>query len=166
MTRLLGALPYHRKVAQASFGRKLSANFMNVLFLSRIQFALTIGLHDGVFKNGAKLQTTCRLVSRSRPKTPAPTLTTNTGTPLEDNQNSITTGARGPVLLQDYWLLEKLATFNPLGNYPIGVEKNTRSSNRIVGYSESDTSGANARKWSAGKAAESRGHAQLTRSYF
>lgn len=31
----------------------------------------------------------------------------------------------------------------PLGNYPIGVERNTRSANRIVGYSESGTSGAN-----------------------
>jgi catalase len=40
------------------------------------------------------------------------TLTTNSGSPVEDNQNSITAGPRGPVLLQDYWLLEKLATFN------------------------------------------------------
>src|SRR5215469_9609415 len=44
--------------------------------------------------------------------TPAPTLTTNSGTPVEDNQNSMTAGPHGPVLLQDYWLLEKLATFN------------------------------------------------------
>src|SRR5919109_302342 len=44
--------------------------------------------------------------------TPAPTLTTNAGAPVEDNQNSLTAGPRGPVLLQDYWLLEKLATFN------------------------------------------------------
>jgi hypothetical protein len=34
----------------------------------------------------------------------------------------------------------------PLGNYPIGVEKNTRSANRIVGYSESVTNGANVPK--------------------
>ena len=45
-------------------------------------------------------------------QTPAPTLTTNAGSPVEDNQNTITAGPRGPVLLQDYWLLEKLATFN------------------------------------------------------
>jgi hypothetical protein len=44
--------------------------------------------------------------------TPPETSTTNSGAPVEDNQNSITAGARGPVLLQDYWLLEKLATFN------------------------------------------------------
>ncbi|MEY2603796.1 MAG: catalase, partial [Verrucomicrobiota bacterium] len=43
---------------------------------------------------------------------PPETLTTASGAPVEDNQNSITAGPRGPVLLQDYWLLEKLATFN------------------------------------------------------
>jgi catalase len=42
----------------------------------------------------------------------APGLTTSSGAPVEDNQNSITAGPRGPLLLQDYWLLEKLATFN------------------------------------------------------
>jgi hypothetical protein len=34
----------------------------------------------------------------------------------------------------------------PLGNYPIGVERNTRSANRFVRYSEPDSNGANARK--------------------
>ena len=28
---------------------------------------------------------------------------------MEDNQNSITAGRRGPVLLQDYWLLESVS---------------------------------------------------------
>src|ERR1700747_1881557 len=48
----------------------------------------------------------------SQEPTPPQSLTTNAGSPVEDNQNSITAGPRGPVLLQDYWLLEKLATFN------------------------------------------------------
>ncbi|MCX2716526.1 catalase [Helicobacter sp. MIT 21-1697] len=39
-------------------------------------------------------------------------LTTATGKPLGDNQNSITAGQRGPSLLQDTWLLEKLAHFD------------------------------------------------------
>jgi catalase len=43
---------------------------------------------------------------------PVPLLTTASGSPLADNQNSLTAGSRGPVLLQDYWLLEKLAHFN------------------------------------------------------
>lgn len=33
------------------------------------------------------------------------------GHPIADNQNTITAGSRGPALLQDWWLLEKLAHF-------------------------------------------------------
>ena len=40
------------------------------------------------------------------------TLTTASGYPVSDNQNSITAGARGPVLMQDFHLMEKLAHFN------------------------------------------------------
>lgn len=40
------------------------------------------------------------------------TLTTAAGQPVADNQNSLTAGPRGPVLLQDHHLLEKMATFN------------------------------------------------------
>ncbi|WLD92789.1 catalase KatA [Alkalihalobacillus sp. AL-G] len=39
-------------------------------------------------------------------------LTTSWGAPVGDNQNSMTAGARGPVLIQDVHLLEKLAHFN------------------------------------------------------
>ena len=39
-------------------------------------------------------------------------MTTTAGNPIADNQNSITAGARGPVLLQDYQLIEKLAHQN------------------------------------------------------
>jgi catalase len=42
----------------------------------------------------------------------SPTLTTTAGAPIPDNQNSITAGPRGPVLMQDYQLLEKLAHQN------------------------------------------------------
>ncbi len=41
-----------------------------------------------------------------------PILTTTAGAPVADNQNSITAGPRGPVLLQDYQLIEKLAHQN------------------------------------------------------
>ncbi|WP_339733489.1 catalase [uncultured Gimesia sp.] len=41
-----------------------------------------------------------------------PTLTTTGGAPIADNQNSLTAGPRGPVLMQDYQLLEKLAHQN------------------------------------------------------
>src|SRR6476646_6020262 len=41
-----------------------------------------------------------------------PILTTGSGMPVADNQNSITAGPRGPVLMQDFHLLEKLAHQN------------------------------------------------------
>ena len=41
-----------------------------------------------------------------------PRLTTSAGAPIADNQNSLTAGPRGPVLIQDYQLLEKLAHQN------------------------------------------------------
>ena len=39
-------------------------------------------------------------------------LTTSAGAPISDNQNSMTAGPRGPVLIQDYQLIEKLAHQN------------------------------------------------------
>ncbi|MCA0452690.1 MAG: catalase [Chloroflexi bacterium] len=39
-------------------------------------------------------------------------LTTASGYPVSDNQNSVTAGPRGPVLIQDFHLVEKLAHFN------------------------------------------------------
>jgi catalase len=39
-------------------------------------------------------------------------LTTSAGAPVADNQNSITAGPRGPLLVQDYQLIEKLAHQN------------------------------------------------------
>ncbi len=39
-------------------------------------------------------------------------LTTATGMPVADNENSKTAGPRGPLLSEDFWLNEKLAQFN------------------------------------------------------
>lgn len=39
-------------------------------------------------------------------------LTSAAGAPVADNQNTLTAGPRGPVALQDVWLLEKLAHFD------------------------------------------------------
>jgi catalase len=43
---------------------------------------------------------------------PAVLLTTNQGVPVSDNQNSLKAGARGPVLLQDFILREKIMHFD------------------------------------------------------
>ncbi len=40
------------------------------------------------------------------------TMTTAAGCPMADNQNSLTAGPRGSVLMQDMHLMEKLAHFN------------------------------------------------------
>src|SRR3984893_11786866 len=40
------------------------------------------------------------------------TLTTNAGAPVADNQDSLTTGENGPVLLQDLHLIDKLQSFD------------------------------------------------------
>jgi catalase len=39
------------------------------------------------------------------------TITTSNGAPIEDNQNSMTAGPRGPILAQDFVLLDKMAHF-------------------------------------------------------
>jgi len=56
------------------------------------------------------------VVARPRQKgfqmTDRPTLTTAAGIPVGDNQNSLTAGPRGPVLMQDWQLFEKHAHFN------------------------------------------------------
>jgi catalase len=41
-----------------------------------------------------------------------PTQTTSAGIPVGDNQNAITAGPRGPLLVQDWQLFEKMAQFN------------------------------------------------------
>ncbi|MHB8247739.1 MAG: catalase [Acidithiobacillus sp.] len=41
-----------------------------------------------------------------------PIMTTDAGNPVADNQNSLTAGPRGPVLMGDYQLFERMAHFN------------------------------------------------------
>lgn len=40
------------------------------------------------------------------------TLTSKNGAPVPDNDNSMTAGARGPMMLQDLWFMEKMAHFD------------------------------------------------------
>jgi catalase len=50
--------------------------------------------------------------TNAKPKTAPPVMTTTAGAPIADNQNSLTAGARGPLLMQDWQLIEKLAHQN------------------------------------------------------
>jgi catalase len=40
------------------------------------------------------------------------TLTTSNGAPIDNNQNSMTAGPNGPILLQDFTLIDKLSSFD------------------------------------------------------
>lgn len=73
------------------------------------------------------------------------TLTTSGGAPVSDNQNSLTAGARGPVLLQDYQLIEKLAHQNreriperPVHAKGWGAYGTLTITNAIAQYSKAD----------------------------
>lgn len=50
--------------------------------------------------------------SRNQEKGSNPEMKTAAGAPVTDNQDTMTSGKRGPVSLQDTWLLEKHAHFN------------------------------------------------------
>ena len=52
------------------------------------------------------------VIDRGSLMTKLPTMTTSAGAPIASNQNSLSAGARGPLLLQDYQLIEKLAHQN------------------------------------------------------
>jgi hypothetical protein len=51
--------------------------------------------------------------------TERPTVTTTAGAPVADNQNSITAGPRGPLLMEGYQLIEKLA--RPIFSGPAAI---------------------------------------------
>src|SRR5699024_6428603 len=55
---------------------------------------------------GTSIQTRSGSMSKKAP------LTSVSGAPVANNQDSLTAGARGPMLLQDVWFLEKLAHFD------------------------------------------------------
>lgn len=49
---------------------------------------------------------------KSKKSEGCPFLTQSNGAPVVDNQNSMTAGQRGPLLMQDVWFLEKMAHFD------------------------------------------------------
>src|SRR5690606_39418713 len=62
-------------------------------------------------KGGKKAKVVNSVKSVSKKGKPV-TLTTSAGIPVGDNQNSLTAGPRGPLLIQDWQLFEKHAHFN------------------------------------------------------
>lgn len=45
-----------------------------------------------------------------------PRTTDNAGIPVESDEHSLTVSPDGPILLQDHYLLEKMAHFNRMGS--------------------------------------------------
>ena len=68
--------------------------------------------HPRPHQQTEKARATRRAANQGNPCPKAPTLTTTAGAPIADNQNSETAGPRGPLLMQDYQLIEKLAHQN------------------------------------------------------
>jgi catalase len=50
--------------------------------------------------------------THQKPKSPEAFLSTNQGLPISDNQNSLKAGKRGPTLLEDFILREKITHFD------------------------------------------------------
>jgi catalase len=48
----------------------------------------------------------------SQPTVTSSVLTTANGNPVDDNRNSMTAGEYGPILLQDFHLIDKLSHFD------------------------------------------------------
>jgi len=53
-----------------------------------------------------------KCTKKTSAKAESQVLTNNVGIPVPDNNNALTAGERGPMLLQDVWYLEKLAHFD------------------------------------------------------
>ena len=72
--------------------------------MARTKPTLSHGEHSGTTGSGGELH--------QRPTTGGTLLTTNQGVVIADNQNSLKTAPRGPTLLEDFILREKISHFD------------------------------------------------------
>jgi catalase len=83
---------------------------------SRLPGASTLSEDTGTQKTGSTaidgLNATIEPLDRVRVDATGQVLTTNQGVPIADNQNSLKLGVRGPVLLEDFILREKITHFD------------------------------------------------------
>src|SRR3984893_10835436 len=83
--------------------------YLGLLFGALLMNAIPYApIHQAVAHTRTPARSNRRMNSMSK----TPTLTISSGAPVADNQNSLTAGPRGPVLMQDFHLLEKLAHQN------------------------------------------------------
>ncbi len=83
---------------------------------SRLPTGSTLSEENGTEKTGSVapegMNSTIEPLDRVRVDSGGQVLTTNQGVPIADNQNSLKSGVRGPVLLEDFILREKLTHFD------------------------------------------------------
>ena len=83
---------------------------------SRLPAGSTISEENGTQKTGSLapegVNATIEPLDRVRVDSGGERLTTNQGVPIADNQNSLKAGLRGPVLLEDFILREKITHFD------------------------------------------------------
>ncbi len=107
---------YHLRQCQSRCHRRQGTAFPSrqllqrhpVLAVARLNYPPTLDLLAG--RNGVRAA--CLPQKDSDHDGKKPFLTHATGAPVADNLNILTAGRRGPALLQDIWLIEKLAHFD------------------------------------------------------
>ena len=112
------AMPYNlRKAGEHGLANALSPERGDTVKPdSRLVTGSTLTEENGSEKTGSSapdgLNATTETLDRVRVDSTGRVLTTNQGVPIADNQNSLKAGLRGPALLEDFILREKLTHFD------------------------------------------------------
>ncbi len=82
--------------------------FSKTTLITEILFILSS--HSGFYvdSNNINMKPESKAENKVEPKV----LTTSTGQPIDDNQNSVTAGEYGPIVISDFHLIDKLAHFD------------------------------------------------------
>ena len=115
---LVAAMPYNpTKPAEHGFDNGTNPRpGASVKPASRLPTGSTLSEDNGSAKTGSLapegVNATIEPLDRVRVDSAGQVLTTNQGVPVADNQNSLKDGVRGPVLLEDFILREKITHFD------------------------------------------------------
>ena len=116
--RLAEAMPYNpQKAGEHSLANALAPERGGTAVPdSRLVTGSTLSEENGSEKTGSSapdgLNATIETLDRVRVDSTGRVLTTNQGVPIADNQNSLKAGLRGPALLEDFILREKITHFD------------------------------------------------------
>ena len=116
--RLAEAMPYNlQKAGEHGLANALAPERGDTAAPdSRLPTGSTLSEENGSEKTGSSapdgLNATIETLDRVRVDSTGRVLTTNQGVPIADNQNSLKAGLRGPALLEDFILREKITHFD------------------------------------------------------